>query len=259
MFLKNSNASSTVISKTSEIFLSIASLLLTIWAVHLTASVIDDETEKAIGKCNGNGALMECLDSDGNDQYTKGKVKAMVVTSIGKQEKFSKTDFCNDNQLFEWTCDQNKFAFNVVDCPDGCSDGACKKINTCTDTDGNNNNVKGTVTFNGIPYVDKCTSDNKYVIEQTCKPDNTRNAYQSRCENGCDRGACQPRTCSDPDSGKNDIFTYGVVTQNGKDYSDKCSGTNRIIEQLCNTDKLVTSKTVTCPNEKICSKGKCLK
>lgn len=218
-----------------------------------------DEIVNYEGKCNGNGALLECMDSDGNDVYTKGKVKAMAVTSNGKEERFSKTDFCNNNQVFEWTCNQNRFNFVAVDCAEGCEDGACKKKNVCVDSDGNNKNVKGNVIFNGVPYYDKCLSDKKTVVEQICRADNTRTAIQSTCEGYCDDSACQPRTCIDSDIGKNDIFTYSSVTFNKKDYWDECATSTKVTEQICKSDKTLTTKIVTCPNKKKCSRGKCLK
>ncbi len=214
------------------------------------------ENGVAIGKCNGDGSLMECIDSDGDNGFTKGKVKAMAITLSGKEERFSKTDFCKDNQVIEWTCNQNKFVFNTIDCPDGCEDGACKTVNVCTD-EGNEPDVKQKVIFNGVSYYDVCSSDKKSVLEQKCKADNTRGTYSIGCENGCDKGACKPRTCSDIDG--DNIFSYGVVTFNGVDYKDVCASSTKITEQLCKPDKTRATKTVICPNKKKCSNGKCLK
>ena len=273
-----------------------------------------------IGRCNGDGAVLRCSDSDGNDAYQKGKASAWKVTADGEEERYSKTDYCNaqGNGAVEWTCIQNKFSFDDKSCrttcengactgycndtdgnnalvkgdvdyngntytdecspsgtevfektcfggalmnkptsrPNGCEQGACRQ-STCTDTDGNAPMVKGFVTFNGIKYYDKCTSDKGYVIEQTCRADNTRSAQQSRCENGCANDACQPRTCSDSDG--DNIFSWGIVTFNGKEFKDICATSTKVTEQLCTKDKSRTTKTVVCPNKKKCSRNKCLK
>ncbi|MBI2575914.1 S8 family serine peptidase [Candidatus Woesearchaeota archaeon] len=271
-----------------------------------------------IGRCNGNGALLRCNDSDGDYAYRKGKVSAWKVTLDGEEEKYSKTDYCSGGDAVEWTCIQNKFSFNKksckttcengaclgycndtdgdnafakgevdyngniytdecspsgtevfektcfrgallnkpTNCPNGCEQGACRQ-STCTDSDGNAPMVKGFVTLNGIKYHDKCTSDKGSVIEQTCRADNTRNAYPSRCENGCADEACQPRTCSDSDG--DNIFSWGSVTFNGKEFQDKCATSTKITEQLCTKDNLRTTKTAVCPNKKLCSRNKCLK
>jgi len=72
-----------------------------------------------VGKCAGDGRVLECVDSDGGFNYfQKGSVSA---------DGFTKEDFCGDdkNSLFEWTCTNNRFDFEVRSCSLGCEDGAC--------------------------------------------------------------------------------------------------------------------------------------
>lgn len=76
------------------------------------------------GKCNGEeGITYTCTDTDdGKNYYEKGKVVA---------GNFYREDFCSsyeENELFEWYCgENNKFEFEVYECPYGCKDGACLK------------------------------------------------------------------------------------------------------------------------------------
>ncbi|MEA3255867.1 MAG: right-handed parallel beta-helix repeat-containing protein [Candidatus Altiarchaeota archaeon] len=85
-----------------------------------------DEEDTVLGRCAGDGSILICTDSDGGlDYYNIGEVMA---------GNFSNNDFCgifdfNKDQLFEWTCEENKFKFNTYDCPNGCQDGAC--ISAC--------------------------------------------------------------------------------------------------------------------------------
>jgi len=80
-----------------------------------------------VGKCAGEGRILECIDNDGGSKYfQKGTVSA---------DGFSRDDFCgseaSDGTLFERTCANNRFNFEVRSCSLGCKDGACVLSNSC--------------------------------------------------------------------------------------------------------------------------------
>ncbi len=183
-----------------------------------------DETGAGVmGKCNGDGTILKCSDSDnGLNYYEKGKVTA---------GKFYKNDFCgiydfNQNQLFEWTCENNEFKFKAYTCPNGCKDGACIKevtscedyecpdgtiaqcwidetgmcicevceepVDKCIDLDGKNYYLKSRA-YNpgtGMWLEDYCSSENK-LWEAICN-EVLNIAYFNGydCPNGCEDGAC---------------------------------------------------------------------
>ncbi|MBI4154865.1 hypothetical protein HY498_02145 [Candidatus Woesearchaeota archaeon] len=79
-----------------------------------------DNAGNFIGKCNGNGTLIQCSETDnGLNFYTKGNVTA---------GSFLKIDSCNANQVFEWSCSNNRFNFSTYNCYNGCTNGSCRNV-----------------------------------------------------------------------------------------------------------------------------------
>ncbi len=172
-----------------------------------TASVIDvsascsgsnqqvavDGTAKTITVC---GTAETCTDTDStssNPNETAGR------TTFNNQ---TFRDVCiSATQLNEHSCDiANGVARGVkherINCPGGCENGACKPL-TCTDSDGENQNVKGTVTYGTQRLEDQCAGKSGRVIEFLCvnnKP--FRKAINCPAPVGgkaqCVNGACIP-------------------------------------------------------------------
>jgi hypothetical protein len=166
------------------------------------------------------GALVIALSfvSAGNCSDSDGGINADTYGQLSKDDQISK-DFCeiyrdvwNDfggPQLTcsssencyvkEKYCENDEFAKTDIECPYGCSDGAClSQTQSCSDSDGGKDyNRKGTVTLGGLSKTDHCyssTEANEYFCDSLGNIDNERH----ECEFGCDgtEGACfsEPQT-----------------------------------------------------------------
>lgn len=102
-------------------------------------------------------------------------------------------DTCSGNTLYETYCATNSngadyyVSTEFYTCPNGCLNGFCV---TCIDSDaGENPNVFGNVTVNGVVFRDYCYSSNQ-VYEFRCEGNLKRESILG-CSS-CSNGACVP-------------------------------------------------------------------
>lgn len=151
----------------------------------------------------GQSESFKCSDSDNGDIYIKGK--ATVSGTNGDVASF--VDEClNKGTLKEYKCQKattmegigaESILGEVVRCDDGCMNGACIKpaseepagaASGCSDSDnGRDYYVAGTLSDNGIEYMDYC-SDEARLVEYSCGNGMASEKYE--CANGCKKGAC---------------------------------------------------------------------
>jgi len=152
----------------------------------------------------------------------------------------------------------------------GRSVGDAVPITTCTDSDGNNPNVKGSVTASNLVSTDSCMSSS-IVKEYTCLSPTASQATATNqlCQSGysCNDGACKPTrssseavpitTCTDSD-GNNSNIQGSVSILNGPTSVDFCMG-NAIIEYTCSSPSALqsTGTTSLCQSGYSCQNGAC--
>lgn len=224
------------------------------------------------GACiQGNAS---CIDSDAENYYNFGYI-------MEEATQWSKTvDTCvNASVVEERICVNGRGANKYFTCPNGCSNGACvtTTTQTCADTDGNNQFVKGYLNTNTAGWTpnapDKCgtlvssgnyedtascSGSSCYMIELYCSGISPQRSI-ANCPTGysCSDGACvqsTSTTCADTDGGKN-YYVKGTLTgkanwQGGPDavtVSD-CCVTDGTTGGVC----LSSSNTL---NEAYCSNG----
>ena len=163
-------------------------------------------------------------------------------------------------------CTNGKIMSAILPCPSGytCQDGACKPMNTCTDSDGGNNSyVKGTVNRDGKMHTDTCLSTTT-LKEYTCEKDNSNGGwkdYMVICSSGytCQDGECKPmNTCTDSDGGRN-YFKKGVMISgvNDSGHWDTCINNTTLVEYYCENAIEGRKETYICPNSYTCQDGAC--
>jgi hypothetical protein len=194
----------------------------------------------------------ECTDSDGGKNYFVKGVNEGLNSYSGPQ-----IDFCfnfddlgeipyenlsrpTGTGVIEHYCDSSDNVANEgYECSDGCNDGACIKIQSCSDTDGGNDAFnKGEIIahiissttgdLEKVESTDSCVGDgvldDVFVIEHYCIDDGlggqNYNSVSVRCQNGCSNGACigepsdivtQSPKCIETDSGI-DLYTKGSIS-----------------------------------------------
>lgn len=249
-------------------------------------------------KFTGAQVAGTCTDSDG------GKNADVAGTTSGFNGTFS--DVClgtytiNGVPIYpmkEFFCDpmNNSFAqVEQLNCPNGCSNGACVSASTtptntsfanstvsCTDSDGGNDiftpgvmdfefSQNGSV-FSGSKY-DKCYSGGavEFVCPNIGDP-MPADPGTTPCQYGCNsaRTACNPapvaNTCTDSDG--NDVFTAGFVSGlNGStgqpfsypgisSFNDVCLTQTTVREWTCNNNNEPIFNNANCNNG--CSNGAC--
>ncbi len=135
---------------------------------------------------NNTDLSAKCSDSDsGNNIYVRGIAKSSSRTT--------QNDFCvSGAKLREFYCYGNGIGSVLVNCLDGCSEGACKKTDKiCVDSDnGADLTVRGTTTNLTVSKVDSCYDGNT-VYESECSGENVL-IKQMACGSGkiCVAGSC---------------------------------------------------------------------
>jgi len=128
----------------------------------------------------------------------------------------------------------------------------------CSESDnGRDYNTKGTVTFGGKTYTDKCL--NSEILEEHYCAGTTKAATEYPCPYGCDVGnaVCKPdpSICKETDNVL-DYNTKGTVTLGGKTYTDKCKDDKILYEHACAKDTKIM-KEYPCPNGCVIGEGRC--
>jgi len=136
----------------------------------------------------GNCASAGCTDSDnGND---------VLVLGVTRKGDVFQSDTCIDQyNILEYFCSGDGVTSIEQVCPVGtvCSEGKCGEAGeTCTDSDGGLNFVKGTVTQGGATYTDYCDA-NGNLVEYFCQGTRLQSG-DFECPPGavCRDGSCVP-------------------------------------------------------------------
>jgi hypothetical protein len=209
------------------------------------------------GACQAMQAnpLPECADTDGDDIYAKGTLKA-----AGGEYNDSCTDY---KTLSEYYCEFGKAKNRTAACPPDfrCEGGRCfKPGTTCTDTDsGDDIYSEGKVRVEGAlttaEYLDKCLDDDT-VREYHCDAGGYV-AETVNCPAGyvCAQAACKQESCLDSDEGYS-VFREGAVSKGSDLYRDSCTDNYGGVEYYCEGNMIVNA-TFTCPAGYVCSDGRC--
>lgn len=208
-----------------------------------------------------------CTDTDGGMNYfEQGQV---LSETVGLQDistyqygyrcrAFSDCDvagmdYCTGNTITEFYCDSNGCGNLTVECPYGCSSGACN----CSDTDGGTDYyVQGTVGN----HTDECVNATNLREWSCSKIENGQVIAKDEvvnCHYGCSNGAC---ACTDSDNGKN-WEVKGIVGTS----EDRCDCDNCVDDTWLTEYYTVGSSETYCYVESVrhkcdglCSDGICL-
>jgi len=250
-------------------------------------------------------AQTTCTDSDNGINFvTAGRV---LLTTDGRATSWPDTCSVNSpNILLEQYCPQaDARGVRQINCTaqgKQCINGACAPFSLapvigsrqldpvlvnpalleplfCTDTDGKDSRVKGTIQLrDGTNYVDKCQADGIKLTEHYCSGGDDLGTWGTAHKTTtwdcgglnriCRDGACvdQPavqniRLCEDFDG--DDPYTVGQVhIITGTDVrieKDECLDNNRLREHICGSNNVHGAKTYYCSNTGYsCKDGKCV-
>lgn len=152
---------------------------------------------RLVGDDEETTPVINCIDGDnGQDIFNKGTVS--FVDEFG--QSYEEEDYCKEHffnlYLVEYSCEGNTLLKKKsYPCSDSkCIDGACKKSNTCTDSDGGKDYfTKGTVT---AEYPDGSIIENTDlcvwgVLQEFYCEDGSIKLSSDICSNSvCSDGAC---------------------------------------------------------------------
>lgn len=222
-----------------------------------------------------------CTDPDGDDIS-----KATTLTykdATGAEKSFN--DKCIGLVgVFEGICtEEEKFACINEDgtensecrrrCPKGqvCKNGACEQSTAqCIDTDGENKNKYGTVTYTNIINNAQLTMEDscitwRFAREAVCNSLNQGRIKILKCgkDEACISGRCIPsqQKCTDSDgrdrTNKGITDHVGVAGVPGK-HTDICFYKTHLWEGMCKLNTFIVRK-VPCPKGTTCHDGACIK
>ncbi len=205
-----------------------------------------------------------CKDSDGLNYYNKGYVFF--------NGRYYYDECINSNTLKEYFCSNNVKDEKIVNCPYGCSNGACKeKVEPSRQC---KVSVKVVPSMYSL-YVDVYHNGKKYNVFTTISAKEgdkikvvpwfkgfKQKEFTVNCDNPTITFKIEPLPgvkCVDYDNGK-DIYKKSYVKLTYEDdtitYYDVCIGNNYLQERYCK-DNIVYQYETTCPNG--CSNGACKK
>ncbi len=240
-------------------------------------STIYNEQKAKISSSGGGGTpTLICLDSDGQDYYTRGNVT--MSWSNGTYIQIYYDIKCLFDGIIEYYCDGSNLKNETYICPYGCGNGICLRPSTtaCTDTDGGvNYYVNGTASYRSINYSDYCL-DSTTLLEYSCDVDG-KYTYQSYgCQNGCDKAICNRQTQPPPPIPISELpqqpplsealpgETPAITTDicNGCVLEDKCVPIGfRQESKYCSAESEFVSqlgKSASCDNNFECSTNLCI-
>ena len=160
------------------------------------SELVEDESmlvdENIVSPSLPSGSGFECIDSDGEDYFTKG------IASEGGYEIEDVCSVGDYTTVREAICKNNVLTFVVLECPvpTKCLDGVCVESSVnCFDSDGGKSYfIKGEVTGPGLDAstsagFDYCNGDD--LFEKYCEDDALGVPPEKySCPNGCSDGAC---------------------------------------------------------------------
>lgn len=203
------------------------------------------------------GSSPNCVDSDGEDVYTKG-----YVTYYGDIIYDTCSEFYADN-VMEMTCvsSTGPVGQNEIVCFVGetCSDGKCVSVSAgCTSPAGNDDQYY--CSGNGV--IRNCYS-NGWVVYTYCGGEGytgdckTSSVVSASGEADAQSKLCVASSgCSDTDGGI-DENVKGVVTDKfGDSIEDYCYDSDEVYEYYCATDSLAASRIILCDGG-TCTNGAC--
>lgn len=217
---------------------------------------------------------LPCQDPDGDN--VKQATTVTYKDAAGTTQTFTDTcvgvvgvleGLCTEDGKF--ACDNEENCRRRCAAGELCEKGACTPTKaTCTDTDGENKNVAGTVRYTDDKGTSTTVGDAcigyRFVEEALCNVINQGRSKVLKCGGSeiCLNGACvaSQEKCSDSD-GK-DRAKKGVVAYVGKDgskseFTDSCTGDSFVNEGVCKVNTFLPIKT-SCPTGTICSDGACI-
>jgi len=156
-----------------------------------------------------------CFDSDAGQRealtyYEKGTVVVVEDGEIVEDE----TDYCDDEEVVEFFCDDDELDDTSHECPNDCSNGKCKgePEEECYDSDGKEYKIFGYVnyTFDGETetFKDTCIKNNPKKINETyCDDDDEYVLWAvatcpsvTSCKDGkCTSGSPEPSPTPTPE------------------------------------------------------------
>ena len=194
---------------------------------------IEELKEFCVSGCNPstnscNVVQKVCSETDnGLDKYKYGETISKGITQ---------KDSCNGSSVLENYCNQGSIWQAPLDCPYGCSNGACNSAPTCTP-----NARVG------------CFNNNEYWFDSCGQIENLKQS----CPNGCDvqTNSCRipQSTCTETDGGENP-YLYGQTTIDGFTINDRCENGDDVRELFC-SQNYITSTVTKCLYG--CSNGAC--
>ncbi len=230
---------------------------------------VDDAVQSIIQSCGSDvcvgGACVPvgdltvlCSDTDNTDPSIAG------VVTYGNAIY---ADYCDGPaDLVEFGCIGALSSYYMVrsTCPNGCLDGACLTTSplttVCTDSDGADITISGSVSIGGSVTVNDVCETPSSVNEYTCE---SATSFQiistsTSCPSGvCSGGACVTESspsCADTDSA-DDTSVLGTVTYGGSTYEDSCSGAD-LMQYSCTNAGDLSQRITTCLGG--CLGGVCL-
>jgi hypothetical protein len=187
---------------------------------------------------------LKCVETDGGSLDFTAKGSASF-----EREKI--TDECvAPKRLKETYCEGDELKFTYIDCPLGCSDGACLNYNPslgfCEDSDGGINIYVPAQAYQGNEVrKDYCRND-RTLIEATC--DFSKGETSEKvitCPAGCLDGACvvdvDKDSCEETDGGTEVLISGTVRHSSGASISDSCATDQILREAICVSSNTGTS------------------
>ncbi len=176
------------------------------------------------------GDSSSCSDPDSANPY--------YTQTTTYNSTFSGTDNCSGISLIEYYCQGASVKSQIVPCPSGysCSVGACKsqdKKRNCSDSDGGYNLFeKGTLTWitevGTVFNTDNCVDS--YLNEYYCVNNDSMSNF-TKCENGCENGACKTEGGISNCTRLTDVNYYQLTLGSSK--ITYANGTSREIIDSC--------------------------
>lgn len=209
-----------------------------------------------------------CSESDsGKNIYRKGSATlgSRIVADSCANISFVEESYCENGKIqrSEESCPSLYICVDGACVADNRSVGAPAQVVTCTDSDAQDRNTKGTTTNSqGSSFTDSCNSAT-VVREYYCQGSEIESTTFVCPENfKCSDGRCVELTgvCFDSDGGK-DSNVFGTVTitdsLNSNRYSDECNYNGAVLEYSCSGTALETTYLQCGPGYR-CSAGVCV-